>query len=243
MSTDITKSMLERIKKGVDDLIQFQGSKKDSIQALLDNLAKELSEHGTQLTALKQEVATLDAACNDLEKTRNELEQRISSLKSSTSEKTQQITTLTSQKNDLSSRKSSLLQELRQKQDEFQRLTQVISSIEDELAALQQQLAAVEARKEQMIQEKEAQLKELEDKLSKAKDENPIAHFLVYESDVELPAVELLAVILQNNGTLSVDDIKREVDLPPVVVTSQLKRMAQKGVIRLDETTGDVFLF
>ena len=65
--------------------------------------------------------------------------------------------------------------------------------------------------------------------------------FIMENSDEEIPEVDVLATIMEK-GTSSLDELKKLMDIPPILATRTIKQMAVKGIINLDENTNEVSL-
>ncbi|MBA7668259.1 hypothetical protein ES703_76369 [subsurface metagenome] len=82
-------------------------------------------------------------------------------------------------------------------------------------------------------------LEELDNKLSQLKSDNFFVSFLKEYSDEEIPEVEIVATIMQK-GSCNLDDLKKKLDVPPIMAVRTIKQLAVKGIINLDETNNTV---
>jgi len=82
-------------------------------------------------------------------------------------------------------------------------------------------------------------LEELNNKLSQLKSDNFFVSFLMEYSDEEIPEVEIITTIMQK-GSCKLDDLKKKLDVPPIMAVRTIKQLAVKGIINLDETNNIV---
>lgn len=82
-------------------------------------------------------------------------------------------------------------------------------------------------------------LEELDNKLSQLKSDNFFVSFLMEYSDEEIPEVEIITTIMQK-GSCKLDDLKKKLDIPPIMAVRTIKQLAVKSIINLDETNNTI---
>ncbi|MFX0041517.1 MAG: MarR family transcriptional regulator, partial [Candidatus Hodarchaeota archaeon] len=85
----------------------------------------------------------------------------------------------------------------------------------------------------------EEKMNELDKKLKEIKRISFFTSFLIENSDEEIPEVDIIATIMQQ-GSCKLDDLKKILDVPPIMATRTIKQLAVKGIINLDENSGIV---
>ncbi len=85
----------------------------------------------------------------------------------------------------------------------------------------------------------EEKMDELDKKLIEIKRNSFFTSFLIENSDEEIPEVDIIATIMQQ-GSCKLDDLKKILDVPPIMATRTIKQLAVKGIINLDENSGIV---
>jgi len=85
----------------------------------------------------------------------------------------------------------------------------------------------------------EEKMNELDKKLKEIKRNSFFTSFLIENSDEEIPEVDIIATIMQQ-GSCKLDDLKKILDVPPIMATRTIKQLAVKGIINLDENSGIV---
>ena len=81
----------------------------------------------------------------------------------------------------------------------------------------------------------------LEAKIDQLRQANFFTAFLIENSDEEIHEVDIIATIM-DRGEAKLDDLKKLLDVPPIMAVRTIKQLAVKGILNLDESTGRVTL-
>jgi len=119
-------------------------------------------------------------------------------------------------------------------------LNQKIVTKEDEKSFLDQKKLDAQNR-ENYLQTTytEEKMADLNRKLSQLKRNNFFTSFLIENSEEEIPEVDILATIM-TQGSVNLDELKKILDVPPIMAKRTLSVLAVKGIINLDEDSGIV---
>ena len=82
---------------------------------------------------------------------------------------------------------------------------------------------------------------ELESKINQLRQENFFTSFLIENSDEEIIEVDIIATIMEK-GSAKLDDLKKLLDVPPIMAVRTIKQLAVKGILNLNENTNTVTL-
>ena len=73
------------------------------------------------------------------------------------------------------------------------------------------------------------------------KQKNFFSNFLIENSDDEIHEVGILAKIMEQ-GKGNLNEIKQQLDVPPIMAVRTIKQLAVKGIINLDEDKNEITL-
>ena len=222
---------MKLFKKNTEETIQNIGnswkmlkSEQEEIKKLESNLEIQNSE----LTELKIKFGDLDNKLNDLKSSKEDLARKSSEL----------TTTLERLQNEL----NTPTMELNEIQSKLSTLNDKILAKEQEKSQLEQQKIDNEARETQLktlyTQDK---MEELNRKMSYLKRNNFFTSFLIENSEEEIPEVDIIATIM-TQGSCNLDELKKLLDVPPIMAVRTIKQLAVKGIINLDENTSIITL-
>jgi DNA-binding MarR family transcriptional regulator len=65
---------------------------------------------------------------------------------------------------------------------------------------------------------------------------NFFTSFIIENSDEDLPEVDIISTIM-SQGSCNLDELKKLLDIPPIMAVRTIKQLAVKGIINLDENT------
>lgn len=192
-------------------------------QKEIEDLETVIRSQNSELTELNLKSTSLSERINELISIKEELTLKISELNSS----------LERLDNDLKVPKLEL-QKLNLKLDS---LNQKITSKEGEKSALDQEKIDYQ-NKENYLQTTFTQEKmaDLNKKLSQLRRNNFFTSFLIENSEEEIPEVDILATIM-TQGSVSLDELKKLLDVPPIMAVRTIKQLAVAGIINLDENS------
>ncbi len=219
---------LQKLQKNNDDIYQnisLTWKKMQEATKEDDDLQKNLSEQASELTELRTKSEELDKTIEGLNEKQNTLNSKINELN----------TNLETANNDL---KNPQL-ELENLISKLSAINESITTKESEKTTLDQKKIENE-NKEQTINSSYAKkMEELNTQLTKLKGANFFSSFLIDHSDEEIHEVDILATIMDKK-TAKLDDLKKLLDIPPILATRTIKQLGVKGIVQIDEGSGTV---
>lgn len=219
----------QSLQKNNEEIIQHLSltwknmqSEQKEIEKLEDTNHKQNSE----ITELKIKSEELDKKIIEKKAKRDELTTKITELNKDLEIATDELKKPQFELENLVSKKDSLNEKITTKESEKTKLDQIKLDNEQRENEL----------KTTFSKEK---LEELDNKLSQLKSDNFFVSFLMEYSDEEIPEVEIVATIMQK-GSCKLDDLKKKLDVPPIMAVRTIKQLAVKGIINLDEINNTV---
>lgn len=218
------------LNKHSEDIVQNLSNTWKSmkaVQAENEKLLEKIREHNSEITSLRTESEGLDKKLEDIKATKDELTSKITEL----------TTTLETTTNDLKKPQFEL-ETLTSKLDS---VNEQITSKESEKTTLDQKKVDNESRESDLKANYANKMAELEKQITESKQMSFFASFLMENSDEEIHEVDILATIM-GKGSVNLDDLKKQLDVPPIMAVRTIKQMAVKGIINLNEDTNEVTL-
>jgi chromosome segregation ATPase len=218
------------LKKNSEEIIQNLSNTWKSMKTLEaenEKLKEKIREQNSEITSLRTESEGLDKKLEDLKATKDELSSKITEL----------TTTLETTTNDL-----------KKPEFELETLTSKLNSINEQITAketekttLDQKKVDNETRESDMKADYAKKMADLEKEINESKQMSFFTSFLMENSDEEIHEVDILASIMAK-GKANLDDLKKQLDVPPIMAVRTIKQMAVKGIINLNESTNEVTL-
>ncbi len=192
-----------------------------------DSIKENLSAQNSELTELRTKSEELDTAINGLKAKKDELTSKISEL-TNTLETT--INDLKTPQFELDSLKSKL-----------EGINEKIATKETEKTSLDQKKVENENREVELRNAYQKKMDELEKRINQLRHENFFTSFLIENSDEEIHEVDIISTIMEKSS-VKLDDLKKLLDVPPIMAVRTIKQLAVKGILNLDENTNTVTL-
>ena len=192
-----------------------------------DTTKDRLSAQNSELTELRTKSEELDNTMAGLNSKKDELTSKISEL----------TNTLETSVNDL--KKPGF--ELTQLDDKLSSVNEKITSKEEGKSILDQKTVENENREIELNNSYQKKMDELESKINQLRQENFFTSFLIENSDEEIIEVDIIATIMEK-GSAKLDDLKKLLDVPPIMAVRTIKQLAVKGILNLNENTNTVTL-
>ena len=192
-----------------------------------DTTKDRLSAQNSELTELRTKSEELDNTMAGLNSKKDELTSKISEL----------TNTLETSVNDL--KKPGF--ELTQLDDKLSSVNEKITSKEEGKTILDQKTVENENREIELNNSYQKKMDELESKINQLRQENFFTSFLIENSDEEIIEVDIIATIMEK-GSAKLDDLKKLLDVPPIMAVRTIKQLAVKGILNLNENTNTVTL-
>jgi len=191
----------------------------DDLQKIVKNIEIQKSE----LTGLKIKSDDLNKKIESLKSTKDESLSKVSELKG----------TLERITDDLKAPKV----ELENLLSKLNTINEKITSKELEKSQLDQKKIDNENQENQLkTTYTEQKMEDLNKKLTHLKRDNYFTSFLIENSKEEISEVDIIATIM-TQGSCNLDELKKLLDVPPIMAVRTIKQLAVKGIIKLDEDT------
>ncbi|MFW9929664.1 MAG: hypothetical protein ACFFD1_09755 [Candidatus Thorarchaeota archaeon] len=84
-------------------------------------------------------------------------------------------------------------------------------------------------------------MEDLNNKMRVLKRNNFFTSFLIENSEIEIPEVDIIATIM-SQCSCDLEELKKLLDVPPIMAVRTIKQLAVKGIIKLDEDTNIITL-
>jgi chromosome segregation ATPase len=192
-----------------------------------ESIKEKLSVQNSELTELRTKSEELDRTIEGLKAKKDELSSKISELTSN----------LETSVNDL--KKPAF--ELTQLEEKLASVNEKITGKEQEKTILDQKTVENENREVELKNTFQKKMDELESKINQLRQQNFFTSFLIEDSDEEIHEVDIIATIM-DKGEAKLDDLKKLLDVPPIMAVRTIKQLAVKGILNLDENSGKVTL-
>ena len=242
MSSEL-KNVFQLIEQFEGIFDEYQQSIKKSSDAIIQNLSNAWKQ-------LKNENETIISLENKIEKQKSEL----TGLKLKLEEVEKKLEDLKSTKGDLTTKINELRAEIERLNDdlngprlELEDLTSKLNAINEKISVKEKDVSDLEQKKLDFENQEEQlkatytgdKLEELNVKLKQLKRNNFFTSFLMEHSEEEIPEVDIIAKIM-SMGKCKLDELKQELDIPPIMAVRTIKQLAVKGIINLNEDTNEI---
>lgn len=242
MSSNIKEilGLVEQFETVFDTFYQaIESNSKDILQSLseiwknvkaeqieIEKLDELLRQQNLELMELRTKAEELDKKIEIPRAKKDDLISKITELKTTLEKAVNDKKTPQFELDNLESKLNSVNEKVSMKENEKMRLDQKKIDNENREAELKASFS-------------EEKMDELDKKLKEIKRNSFFTSFLIENSDEEIPEVDIIATILQQ-GSCKLDDLKKILDVPPIMATRTIKQLAIKGIINLDENSGIV---
>ncbi|MHA1191686.1 MAG: hypothetical protein ACTSP9_05250 [Promethearchaeota archaeon] len=239
MSTNLKDvlGLIEQLESTFDEYIQSFKKNTDEILNNIGNSWKNLKLEEGEIKKIDENVESQKSVLTELKIKLEEIDKKNDGLKANKEELISKITELMNALNRLQS-------DLEAPKMELNDITSKLNSINDKIMIKEGEKNALEQKKIDN-QNKESQLKtlyteekmqDLNSKLAQLKRNNFFTSFLMENSEEEIPEVDIISTIMMQ-GSCNLDELKKLLDVPPIMAVRTIKQLAVKGIINLDEDT------
>jgi len=237
-------SSLKDILGSIEQLEKFFDEYQQAFQKNSENIIQNLS---STWKLMKLEHDDLQKIENNIEIQKNEL----TGLKIKSADLNKKIESLKSTKDESLSKVSELKGTLEKINDDLNTPKVELENLLSKLNSLNGKIASKELEKSQLDQKKidnenqenqlkttytEQKMEDLNKKLTHLKRDNYFTSFLIENSKEEISEVDIIATIM-TQGSCNLDELKKLLDVPPIMAVRTIKQLAVKGIIKLDEDT------
>ncbi len=239
MSTEEILAQIEQFETTFDTY-----SKK--IQSNFSDFSSNLSLVWKKISVLKEEnqklTDTLRIQNSGLMELRTESEDfdtRIQNLNVSKDELATKITTSTNKLEVLNSDIKRPEFELENLSSQLIEMKSRISSRENEKTTLDQKKVENIQREENLKKEYALKTGEIEKKLEALKKKHFFTSFIMENSDQDNFEVDIVATVMEK-GTCNLNDLKKQLNVTPIMAVRTIRQLAVKEIINLDEDTNEI---
>ena len=237
-------SSLKDILGSIEQLEKFFDEYQQAFQKNSENIIQNLS---STWKLMKLEHDDLQKIENNIEIQKNEL----TGLKIKSDDLNKKIESLKSTKDESLSKVSELKGTLERINDDLKTPKVELENLLSKLNTINEKIASKELEKSQIDQKKidnenrenqlkttysEQKMEDLNKKLTHLKRDNYFTSFLIENSKEDIPEVDIIATIM-TQGSCNLDELKKLLDVPPIMAVRTIKQLAVKGIIKLDEDT------
>ncbi len=237
-------SNLKDILGTIEQLEKYFDEYQQAFQKNSENIIQNLS---STWKLMKLEHDDLQKIENNIEIQKNEL----TGLKIKSDDLNKKIESLKSTKEESLSKVSELKGTLEKINDDLKTPKVELENLLSKLNTINEKIASKELEKSQLDQKKidnenlenqlkttysEQKMEDLNKKLTHLKRDNYFTSFLIENSKEEISEVDIIATIM-TQGSCNLDELKKLLDVPPIMAVRTIKQLAVKGIIKLDEDT------
>jgi chromosome segregation ATPase len=244
MSTEIKNILtdIEQLERNFDEYIQAFHKNSESVLQNLKNTWKMIKLEDDEVKKHEETINNQNSEITKLKITVEDLMKKVDNLKTINEELISKNTELNSNIERLNNEITAPSMELEEILSKLNTLNQKITNLENENNDLEQKKIFNENQESQLkTLYTEEKMEELNQKLQILKRNNYFTSFLIENSEVEIPEVDILATIM-SQGSCDLDELKKLLDVPPIMAVRTIKQLAVKGIIKLDEETNIVTL-
>lgn len=239
MSSKELLSLIEQFESSFDAYQQVLKKSEEEIVKQLSVAWKKLKNEEAENEKLIVKISEQNSKLTELRTTSEGLDTKIAELKAKKDE-------LTSKNTELNNDFEKISNDLKKPQFELETLTskldtvnEKITSKETEKTTLDQKKIDNEHRDQELKETHTKRMENLSSKLNALKQSNFFTSFVMDNSEEEIHEVGILASIMET-GSVKLEDLKKALDVPPIMAVRTIKQLALKGIINLDEDTNIV---
>jgi len=229
--------LIEQLESTFDEYLQSFKKNTDEILNNIGNSWKNLKLEQEEIKKIDENIEKQKSELTELKIILEEIDKKVEGLKVNKEELTSKITELTNTRNRLQSDLEGPKMELNDITSKLNSINNKISVKESEKNALEQKKIDNENRESQLkTMYTEEKMQDLNFKLAQLKRNNFFTSFLMENSEEKIPEVDIIATIM-TQGSCNLDELKKLLDVPPIMAVRTIKQLAVKGIINLDEDT------
>jgi len=240
MSTEIL-SLIEQFETAYDTYWQILQKHNEEVLSQLKEAWRTMQAEQKEEESIKEKLSAQNSELTELRTKSEELDTIIEGLKVKKDELTTKISELTNTLettiNDLKTPQF----ELDNLKSKLEGINEKITSKETEKTSLDQKKVENENREVELRNLYMKKMDELESKINQMRQKNFFTSFLIENSEEEVHEVDIIAMIMEK-GEANLDDLKKLLDVPPIMAVRTIKQLAVKGILNLDENTNKVTL-
>jgi len=241
MSSQEVLSLIEQFETAFDTYWQILQKNNEEVLSQLRSTWRSMQAEQKETEIRKEKISAQNSELTELRTKSEEMDTTIEGLKE--------------KKEELNSKISELTTSLETTINDLKTPSFELDGLETKLTAVNDKINAKEAEKTSMDQKtvenenREMEIKDsyqkkmddLEKHINELRQQNFFTSFLIENSDEEIHEVDILATIM-DKGSAKLDELKKLLDVPPIMAVRTIKQLAVKGILILDENTNTVTL-
>ncbi len=241
MSSQEILSLIEQFETAYDTYWQILQKHNEDVLSQLKEAWRSMQAEQKEEESIKEKLSAQNSELTELRTKSEELDTTIEGLKAKKDELTLKISELTNTLettiNDLKTPQF----ELDSLKSKLEGINEKIAAKETEKTSLDQKKVENENREVELRNTYQKKMDELENRINQLRRENFFTSFLIENSDEDIIEVDIMAVIMEK-GSAKLDELKKLMDVPPIMAVRTIKQLAVKGILNLDESTNIVTL-
>ncbi|MHA2281105.1 MAG: hypothetical protein ACXAC5_09665 [Promethearchaeota archaeon] len=241
MSSQEILSLIEQFETAFDTYWQVLQKNNEEVLSQLKSAWRTMQAEQKEGETIKEKLSMQNSELTELRTKSEELDRTLEGLKTKKDEITTKISELTTNL-------ETSINNLKGPQFELENLEGKLTTVNDKITAkdsektvLDQKTVENENREIELKETHQKKMDNLEAKINQLREENFFTAFLIEHSDEEIHEVEILAKIMEQ-GSAKLDDLKKLLDVPPIMAVRTIKQLVVKGILNLDESSGTVTL-
>ena len=239
MSSNEILSGIEQFEGVLDNYHQLWNKHNDEIIKNLHAIWKLMKTLEKENAELLTNISKLNGELTELRTKSEEMDATIENLRAKKEESTLKIQELNTDLEKIHNDSKKPQFELDSLNTKVDALNEKITAKEDEKARLDQNKIDNQNKEQAINSDYSAKMDQLEKKLIDLKQANFFPTFLIEHSEQEIAEVDILATIM-SQGKCNLDEVKKLLDVPPIMAVRTIKQLALKGIINLNEDTNDI---
>ena len=244
MSSEIKTLLtdIEQLEKNFDEYVQAFHKNSESVIQNIRNTWKMINIEQDEITKHEETINNQNSEITKLKITLEDLTKKVENLRSINEELMSKNSEFGSTIERLSNEFTAPSMELEEILSKLKTLNQKITNLENENNDSEQKKLDNENRESKLkTLYTEEKMQELDQNLQILKRNNFFTSFLIENSEVEIPEVDIIATIM-SQGSCDLEELKKLLDVPPIMAVRTIKQLAVKGIIKLDDDTNIVTL-
>jgi len=220
----------QHLKKNNEEILQNLSTawkQMKVVQTENEKLTEKIREQNSEMTAVKTENEGLDKQFEEFKAKKDDLLAKITELNN----------TLGKTNNDLKTPQF----ELETLISKLTSMNERITTKETEKTNLDQKKVDNENKESDLKLEYAKKMEELKKRETELRLKNFFTSFVIENSTEEVPEVDILATIMEK-GSCNLDELKKQLNVPPVMATRKIQQLAVKGIIHINESQNRVTL-
>jgi len=241
MSSKEILAFIEQFETAYDTYWQVLQKHNEDVLNQLRDAWKSMQAEQKEVDTINEKLSAQNSELTELRTKSEEMDTSIDSLKTKKDD-------LTSKINELSATLETSVHDLKAPQFELETLTgkldgviEKIGTKEVEKTTLDQKTVENENREIELKNSYQKKMDELDGKINQLRQENFFTSFLIENSDEEIHEVDIIATIM-DKGSAKLDELKKLLDVPPIMAVRTIKQLSIRGILNLDEDSGIVTL-